>query len=446
MPRLSTSSATIHTRPLAMTTPLRLLATGVATTGLLGLAACATTPPTAIAPTAASSPTTAEETPRPQKEVSSIGPRLVIAHDGGLLTLDATTGEIVADVAHPGFLRLNNAGDGRHVLVSDGDVFRLFDAGIQARAHGDHHHFYTSEIGLTRTTFLAPHAGHVVTHAGRTTLFADGTGSIQVMDARFVGDPLRHVEHHATDAPHHGVAMVLADGSLLTTQGTEDERRTVQVLRDGAVVAETTDCPGVHGEAAAAPTASGDVVALGCTNGPVVLRDGAWHKVAVPDAYARSGNLFVHEASSVVLGDYKVDPDADPVERPTRIALIDTRTNELDLVDLGSPYWFRSFARGSQGEALVLTYDGELKVLDEQGSVRHEVPVIAPWEEKARWQDPGPLVKAADGLAYVTDAAAHTVSVVDLSSGTVTATHQLPVTPVEMVVVTGHPETERPAG
>ncbi|MDN5571101.1 MAG: hypothetical protein L0G22_07610 [Propionibacteriaceae bacterium] len=417
-------------------------------TGCLALSACTSATPVAVAPPP-SGPTSAEGTPseevlRPQREVRAVSPRVVLAHEGGLLTLDPATGEQLADTPHPGFLRLNNAGDGRHVFVSDGDAFRLFDAGIQAKGHGDHHHYYESEIGLTGTAFDAPHAGHVVVHAGRTTLFADGTGEIQVMDSRFVGDPLRVIETHSTDAPHHGVAMELSDGSMLTTQGTEEERHTVQVLRDGAVAAETTDCPGVHGEAAAAPTASGDVVLLGCTNGPVVYRDAAWHKVTVPDAYARSGNLFGHEASPVVLGDYKTDPDADPVERPTRIALIDTRTDLVNLVDLGSAYWFRSLARGSAGESLVLTYDGELNVLAEDGTLLHEVPVISPWEEKADWQEPGPIVKAAGGFAYVTDAAANTLSVVDLTSGQVTATHPLPVTPVEMAVVTGHREAPTP--
>lgn len=122
--------------------------------------------------------------------------------------------------------------------------------------------------------------------------------------------------HH----PHHGVALELADVPLFTTQGTEDERHTVRVLgKDGAVKAETTDCPAVHGEAAAAPGASTDTVMAGCENGPVTYRGGTFHKVAVADAYARSGNLAGSERSPIVLGDYKVDEDAEQ-ERPTRVA------------------------------------------------------------------------------------------------------------------------------
>ena len=62
------------------------------------------------------------------------------------------------------------------------------------------------------------------------------------------------IRHAKTDAPHHGVALELSDGSLLTTQGTQEARSTVQVRRGDTVLAQTSDCPGVHGEAVAAPT------------------------------------------------------------------------------------------------------------------------------------------------------------------------------------------------
>ncbi len=46
-------------------------------------------------------------------------------------------------------------------------------------------------------------------------------------------------------------AVTMYDTGLLT-QSAEDERGTVQVKStSGAVVAETDDCPGIHGEAAA---------------------------------------------------------------------------------------------------------------------------------------------------------------------------------------------------
>lgn len=392
---------------------------------------------------AASSSPSASETASEAaaKEVSSLTPRAVVSYDGGLLTVDTESGEVVDDTKKDGFLRLNNAGDGRHVMVSDSDVFRMHDTGLDAHKHGDHYHYRESAPQLTDVTFDAPHAGHVVVHNGKTNLFGDGDGSIKTFDSEALKEGKPEMKETKTENPHHGVALELADGTLFTTQGTEDERNTVQVLnKDGSVKAETKDCPGVHGEAAAAPGKSTDTVMVGCENGPVIYRDGEFHKVAVTDDYSRSGNLAGSEESPIVLGDYKVDEDAEQ-ERPTRVALFDTRDDSHQLVDLDSSYWFRSLARGPEGEGLVLTYDGKLNVIDEEtGKVTQKIDVIEPWEEKEDWQEAGPAIKVAGSNAYVTDAENKKLHVVDLSKGEVTKSIDLPETPVEMAVVTGKPE------
>ena len=80
--------------------------------------------------------------------------------------LDARTLEAVAELPMDGFNRLNPAGDGRHVLVSTGDSFRVFDAGVWTEAHGDHGHSYAGAPRLTDRAFSASKAGHVVNHAG----------------------------------------------------------------------------------------------------------------------------------------------------------------------------------------------------------------------------------------------------------------------------------------
>lgn len=386
-------------------------------------------------------------------EVPTLTPRVVLSHDGGLVSLDAETGEVVHEEELAGFLRLNNAGDGQHVMVSNGDQFEVYNSGIDAQGHGDHFHYYESDPGLSGIEFAAPYAGHVVVHHGLTTLFGDGDGSIQTFTSEHLKDGQPRTETTATDDPHHGVAMQLIDGTLLTTQGTEEGRNTVQVKNtgdngeNGEVLAETTDCTGVHGEAAAAPNENGDVVVLGCEDGPVIYRDGEFHKVAAETEYQRTGNLAGSEDSSVMLGDLKTDAEAE-FERPTQVALIDTLTDSLQTVDLGSSYWFRSLARGPEGEALVLTYDGELNVIDEEtGEITAEIPAIEPWEEKEEWQQPGPILKVADSMAYVTDAENQQLVVIDLEAGEVVNEFDLEVTPVEMAVVTGHPEApEHEAG
>ena len=379
-------------------------------------------------------------------EVGALSPRIVLAYDGGVTTLDSTDGTVLDDTAAEGYVRLNPAGDGRHVAVSANDTFAFYDTGLAAMGHGDHFHFYESTPAMTELGLEAPLPGHVVPRGERTALFADGTGAITLIDPTALADgELEVVSETATEAPHHGVAVPLADGGLLTTQGTEDSRSTVQVLdAEGNVTAQTDDCPGVHGEAAAQPTESGDVISLGCENGSVIYRDGEFHKVAIDGDYQRSGNQKGHEDSPIVLADHKVEAEPEGgTERPTEIALIDTRDATMQTVDLGSPYWFRSLDRGPDGEALVLTYDGELNILDpESGEILHEVPVTAEWEEGENWQEPGPMLTVADGTAFVVDSENQTLAMVDIASGEVYNELELPVVPHEIQVTTGTPSGE----
>ncbi|WP_249138646.1 hypothetical protein [Phycicoccus avicenniae] len=416
----------------------RSLSVPVALAAGLALAACGTSPTATSStdPSATPGPDAAGPVGGDEREVDAVTPRVLLAHDAGLTLLDAETGEVLHEEAREGFLRLGAAGDGRHVVVADGGTFRVFDAGIEEQAHGDHAHAYEFTPGLTDVTYEAPHAGHVVPHGGRTALWSDGEGSVQLLDTAAVADPDADVTRLPDPSPHHGVAVPV-EGGVVMTHGTEEERSEVRFVRDDEVLARTTDCPGVHGEASAAPDLDGDVVLFGCEDGPVVFRGGDFHKVEAPDDYARTGNAAGSPVSSVVLTDYKTDPDGDP-ERPTRVALVDTREDSLRLVDLGSAYWFRSLARGPMGEGVVLTYDGSLAVVDvEAGVVDRRIPVVAPWQEKEDWQEPGPVLQVAGDLAYVTDAERRELVVADLTSGEVVARHALDHAPVEMAVVTG---------
>ncbi|MDO5534343.1 MAG: hypothetical protein Q4F65_06805 [Propionibacteriaceae bacterium] len=415
------------------------LAGPLAATALL-LAACAPTTPGSPAAAPPSSAATAAPTSAVggnSREVASLNPRVLYSHAGGLVLLDAVTGKTVSTEERAAFLRLSDAGDGRHVVVTDGDRFGVYDTGIQERPHGDHSHYYEYDAGLTPQEFPAPKAGHVVAHEGRTTLWADGTGEFTWFPSDRVADPGPLAKSMSAPDAHHGVALVLADDSILHTVGTTESRNTIRVVKDGTTLAETDQCPGIHGEATAKPTASGDVVLVGCTDGPVVFRDGAFHKVAAPTPYGRTGNSAGSPVSPIVLTDYKSEKDAD-FERPTRVALVDTLTDSLRLVELGSSYWFRSLARGPHGEALVLTYDGAIKVIDPtSGEVTDSIPTIEPWTEHEQWQHPGPSIKVAGHHAYVTDAANHTLVVVDLSAKKIERTIDLDHAPVEIAVTTG---------
>ncbi|SES14044.1 hypothetical protein [Corynebacterium cystitidis] len=104
-------------------------------------------------------------------EVSSLSPRVILTHDKGLTTLDPETGEVLEEIEKNAFLRLNQAGDGRHALVTEGNTLHAYDSGLIEKPHGDHSHFYETDPQLTNVTYDVPQAGHVVPHEGLTALF-----------------------------------------------------------------------------------------------------------------------------------------------------------------------------------------------------------------------------------------------------------------------------------
>ncbi|MGP5615034.1 zinc metallochaperone AztD [Corynebacterium variabile] len=370
--------------------------------------------------------------------VEAAQPRILTTYDGGILTLDADTLDVIADEKIEGFNRLNPVGDGRHALVSTSKGFQLFDAGVWTEPHGDHSHSYATDPEFTDVVYSVDKPGHVVRHDGKTILFSDGDGKIQVFDtASFLettgeGDA---PEPTVTETePHHGVAIEMSDGTLVHTEGTEEYRDTVVAVdADGQETARSTECPGVHGEAAA----QGEAAAFGCEDGLLVFKDGDFTKIQATEKYARTGNQAGSEESTVVLGDYKTDEDAE-LEHPTKITLTDTVANTTKVVDLGTSYSFRSLGRGPAGEALVLGTDGKLHVLDpESGEETAAWDVIDEWEEPIEWQDARPTLFVQDDRAYVSDPDTKELHVVDLKSGKVLTSAELPEAPNELTGVTG---------
>ncbi|MBT2877415.1 zinc metallochaperone AztD [Streptomyces albidoflavus] len=345
---------------------------------------------------------------------------VVATYDGGLYVLDGATLKVAEDIPLKGFNRVNPAGDDRHVMVSTSTGFRVMDA-----------------VGgkLTDVEFEGSKPGHVVRHAGRTILFSDGTGEVTIFDPAQLGDGKPKSETYDSDAPHHGVAIQLAGGELVTTLGTEEKRTGIKVLdKNRKEITRNEKCPEVHGEAAA----KDETVVVGCEDGVLVYKDGSIKKVQSPTEYGRIGNQAGSEESAVVLGDYKQDPDAE-LERPEQVSLIDTETGTMRLVDLGTSYTFRSLARGPHGEALVLGTDGRIHVIDpETGKVERKISVLDAWQEPLDWQQPRPALFVRDHTAYVSDPANKKLTAVDIESGKKLASTELEQAPNEVSGVDAH--------
>ncbi|MBQ0889799.1 hypothetical protein KBZ94_33560 [Streptomyces sp. RM72] len=363
----------------------------------------------------------------PKKQTESSGAAavknpIVASYDGGLYVLDGETLKLAKTVELPGFNRVNPAGDQDHVIVSTDSGFRVFDAARQT---------------FTDAEFKGVKPGHVVRHGGKTVLFTDGTGEVNVFDpADLAGGKQPKGRTYTSAEAHHGVAIELAGGELVSTLGTEEKRTGALVLdKDNKEIARAENCPGVHGEAAA----QGDVVGLGCEDGVLLYKGGKFTKVDAPDDYARTGNQAGSDVSPILLGDYKTDPDAE-LERPTRISLIDTRTAKMKLVDLKTSYSFRSLARGPHGEALVLGTNGVLHVIDpETGKVQKKIDAVGDWTEPLDWQQPRPTLFVRDHTAYVSDPGKRQLHSFDLDAGEKLTSVTLPKATNELSgTVAGH--------
>ena len=397
--------------PTARRIGLTALALGAAVT----LAACST-------PTASSPGSAAGTTPE-------AGARVAVAYEGGIVVLDGDTLETVADLASEEFTRLNPAGDDRHVMVTMSEGFQVLDTGAGS----------TDAAELTDLVFAADKPGHVVRHGGKTILYADGTSDTTVFETADLAasDVLPEVETIAGVDAHHGVSLVLEDGTFLTTVGNADGRTGITVQdSSGATVAESADCPGVHGEG----TAENEAVVFGCEDGALLYRDGEITKLTAPDQpYGRMGNAYVSETSPLVVGDYKNDPDAEGYLLHA-VTLIDTEAGTYEVVDLpeGVEYTFRDIARGPGDLAYILSADGSIHVLDPAtGEITDAFPVVEPWESPIEWQDPHPAIVVSGDIAYVTEPAANAVHAVDLTTGEIVATADLAVTPNEIAVAAG---------
>ncbi|MFF2728944.1 zinc metallochaperone AztD [Streptomyces sp. NPDC058008] len=369
------------------------------------------------APAGAEARTTPDATP-----ADAVKDPVVATYDGGLYILDGESLDLAGSIELPGFNRVNPAGDDQHVVVSTDSGFRVLNATGQA---------------LTGIEYPGAKPGHVVRHAGKTVLFTDGTGKVEVFDpADLSGGKKPEGRTYTSAEAHHGVAIELSDGRLLSTLGNEEKRTGALVLdKNDKETARNENCPGVHGEAAAA----GEAVAVGCEDGVLIYKDGRFTKAEAPDDYGRIGNQAGSEQSPVLLGDYKTDPDAE-LERPTRVSLIDTATAKIRLVDLGTSYSFRSLARGPHGEALVLGTDGAVHVIDPgTGKVEKKIDAVGRWQEPLDWQQPRPTLFVRDHTAYVSDPAERTLHAIDIESGKKLASVTLPKSTNELSgVVAGH--------
>ncbi|WP_258934692.1 hypothetical protein [Nesterenkonia pannonica] len=62
------------------------------------------------------------------RRFSGAEPRVAVTYDGGAAVLDGVSLDVIDEFDADGFLRINEAGDGRHAFLTEGSSFRLLDA------------------------------------------------------------------------------------------------------------------------------------------------------------------------------------------------------------------------------------------------------------------------------------------------------------------------------
>ncbi|SHN12802.1 zinc metallochaperone AztD [Cryptosporangium aurantiacum] len=369
-----------------------------AAAALLALSACAT------------------EKDEPAAAAKSATEPVAVTYEGGIYVLDGESMKVVHNVELDGFNRVNPAGNKTNVVVSTERGFEVLDAVTGT---------------MTDVTYPGSEPGHVVLHGDRTILFTDGTGEVNSFDPAELTDGKPEGRQYKVAQPHHGVAVELSDGTLLVTLGTEESRSgAIAVDAQGKEIARSEECNGIHGEA----VAQGEVVAFGCKDGVLLFKDGAFVKVKGGKAYSAVGTQVGSDASPIVLGDYKIDPNAER-EFPGQFALTDTVTNTLRVVPMpkGVSYSFRSLARGPKGEGLILGTDGALHVVDPVSAKLVDAwPVVAPWTEPMDWQQPRPAVFVRGNDAYISEPATKKIHRLDLTTGAVVGSVSIDGVPNEI--------------
>ena len=77
------------------------------------------------------------------------------------------------------------ADSGRFIFVRDAtnkDSYTLLDSGIYVEDHGNHDHPYNEEPVLATSEIEANKPAHMISHAGQTAIFNDGSGKVDVFE------------------------------------------------------------------------------------------------------------------------------------------------------------------------------------------------------------------------------------------------------------------------
>lgn len=287
--------------------------------------------------------TAAEEAHDHEEESDEIadGTRLLVSYDNGFIVMNSAFEEIERYDIGASALALGS--DMRHIFVKDSannDSYTLLDIGIWNEDHADHLHPYVEAPVLASYEMKANKAAHVVSHNNQTAVFHDGSGLVEVFDAKSLSTEGAPVPVYTYQGKaHHGVAVPLSDGTLAVSYQTKEGEGSPDGVKivdsHGHDVSTITDaCKDLHGTVYSSSGAT-EKLAFGC-NGNVIAYNVAAKEttsIALPNKEARVSTIKQHTDSTYYLTNYKEG------ENPTtKVGIINSETNDFALVELPAAY------------------------------------------------------------------------------------------------------------
>ncbi|MDZ5711028.1 hypothetical protein [Jeotgalibacillus haloalkalitolerans] len=367
--------------------------------------------------------------------------RIAVGHENGIWILDSDHEEVV-ETLDLSVSALSLSPDQRHIFVNDREngVVKLLDSGVWSEAHGDHAHDYIENPVLSSYELKGDQPTHFVNHAGRTAIFDDGSGEINVYeDTALTTEEAPVPVATIQTVPHHGVAVPLSDGRNIVSYTPEENP---QPLPEGIAIYTTegekestfSNCPGLHGEASGGSDET-ETVAFGC-EGQVLLYHPAENDItelALPDEGARVGSLKGLSSSDYMIGNYSSEKDAN---LNTHVSLIDLKERTIETIDLGTEY-VGSMAMDEE-HAYVIGKNGSLFMIHlSTGEIESETAVIdpiAPSEGHGHGK-PGPALALVEGIVYITDPATMTLNQVDPVHGETEVIQTFDAAPTSVIAI-----------
>lgn len=406
----------------------RPIAAGAALITLVLLTACGTTAEPAAetteAPPASSAPSSAAE----PVETDEAEARLVVAYEDAVKVLDAGDLSEIASFAVDSAPYVEIAADGRHVFTLEHQQkrVRIVDAGTWTEAHGDHGHSYA--VAPSRLdAVIEGTVYHAISDSAQSVIWNDDTGDIEVIDAADFEDGFVTPRIIERNDVHHGVAVPLSDGYLVSFSAEGEPVGVARLDEGGAEVERYEGCAGLHGEAHVGK----DGYAFGCQDGILVVNDDGARTLPSPVAGAGTSTLVGDGSSPIVAGNLRSSDEGGP-DLSTTVALYDTEAGTARSVDLGVEF---SNMAVTEGDLVVVGVDGNLHVLDLVSGEVRAIPATAPWEKPEEFLTPRPMLAVSHDHVWLTDPMTGKILVIDLTTGETLLSEDVDGKPGRLAVV-----------